>query len=50
MSTAVVVPRKSLSERVLHALLFEGLAVLLEQLVLLELLVLLVAWSKLRVH
>ena len=29
MSTAVVVPRKSLSERVLHALLFEGLAVLL---------------------
>ena len=29
MSTAVVVPRKSLSERVVHALLFEGLAVLL---------------------
>ena len=29
MSTAVVVPRKSLSERLVHALLFEGLAVLL---------------------
>ena len=29
MSTAVVVPRKSVSERVVHALLFEGLAVLL---------------------
>ena len=29
MSTAVVVPRKSLSERVVHALLFKGLVLLL---------------------